>query len=262
MIQMLPKIINVYFHELSESNFERMLKWFLRHNYRFISTKELLDWYSGNLEYSGRLCHISFDDGKRSNMELLQLCEKYNVPITVYVTSSALYSGNFWWEFVKEKYGDFEKFKTYRYDIFNQQINSLKEEFVLERTAFTVDQLIEFAKDSHVTIASHTVNHPILPNVPNEVLEHELTDSRTELEAILGTKIEYFSYPNGSFGEREIEAARKHYKCAFTTEQKYPAKTDDLMLIPRIALTGQYYRNLLKIFRIWQPMKRLIKRTS
>lgn len=257
-----PEIINIYFHELSCADFERMLKWFVNHNYRFISTKELLDWYSGDLNYSGRLCHISFDDGKRSNRELLQLCEKYDVPITVFVATSALHSGNFWWEYVKEQYGNFEEFKSYDYERFKEQIDSLKKEIPLQRTAFTVDELILFAKDPHVTIASHTVSHPILPKVPDDVLELELADSRTELEVILGTKIEYFSYPNGSLGEREVESTRNHYKCAFTTEQKCPAKTDDLMLIPRIALTGQYYRNLLKIFRIWQPIKRLVKRTS
>lgn len=258
-MRLFPKIINIYFHELSEARFERMLRWFIKHNYRFISTKELLDWYSGELTVTGRLCHISFDDGKRSNKNLLRLCEKYNVPITVFVATSALHSGNFWWEYVQKQYGDFEKFKTYEYELFQEKVDALRKEYVLDRTAFTVDELVDFAKDKHVTIASHTVNHPILPKVPDDVLELELADSRSELESILGVKIEYFSYPNGSLSEREVESTRKYYKCAFTTEQKYPAKTDDLMLIPRIALTGQYYRNILKIFRIWQPVKKIIR---
>jgi peptidoglycan/xylan/chitin deacetylase (PgdA/CDA1 family) len=258
-MKLFPKIINIYFHELSEENFERMLRWFVKHNYRFISTKELLEWYLGELTFSGRLCHISFDDGKRSNMNLLHLCEKYNVPITVFVATSALHSGNFWWEYVKKQYGDFEEFKSYEYDLFQEKVDALKKEYSLERTAFTVSELVDFAKDPHVTIASHTVNHPILPQVPIDILEHELIDSRKELEKILGVKIKYFSYPNGSLSEREVEVAKNNYQCAFTTEQKYPDKNDDLMLIPRIALTGQYYRNLLKIFKIWQPIKKIFR---
>ena len=254
-----PEIINIYFHELSAENFERIIRWFVKHKYRFISTKELLDWYSCDLNYKGRLCHISFDDGKRSNRNLLKLCDMYDVPITVFVTTSALHSGNFWWEYVKAQYGDFEKFKSFDYDIFNGKIESLKKKHTINRSSFTIDELCEFAKNPHVTIASHTVNHPILPKVPNDVLEHEMIDSKEELEDILGDKIEYFSYPNGSLGEREIKAARNYYKCAFTTKQKYPSQTDDIMLIPRIALTGQYYRNLLKIFKIWQPIKKLFR---
>ena len=254
-----PEIINIYFHEIPNANFERMLKWFVKHNSRFISTKELMDWYSGDLKYSGRLCHVSFDDGKRSNRGLLQLCEKYNVPITVFVVTSALHTGNFWWEYVEKQYGDFEEFKSYDYDRFKEKIGQLKNEYALDRTAFTVNELVDFAKDSHVTIASHTVSHPILPKVPDDILEHELVDSKEELEDILDDRIDFFSYPNGSLGEREIKASRKYYKCAFTTQQKYPSQTDDLMLIPRIALTGQYYRNLLKIFKIWQPVKKLFR---
>lgn len=258
-----PKIINLYFHQIKPSDFERIINWLLKHNYHFISTDDLMDWYNGKNFGGKRLCHISFDDGKKSNMELVPLLENFHIPITVFVTTDALYSGNFWFEYVRERYGHFEGFKDYPYDKFLSELAMLKNEIKdLPRTALTVDDLVKLSKNKQVTIGSHTVTHPILTSVPDSVLEEELKESKNELIKLLKVKIESFSYPNGSLNTREVEKARLYYKCAFTTKNKYPSRDDDIMLIPRIALSGDYRRNILKIFRIWQPLKKLFNLIS
>lgn len=255
-----PQNIAVYFHDVDVNQFERTIKWFVRHKYRFVSTDELKQWYEGKFNPTQKICHVSFDDGKRSNVNLLGICEKYNVPITICIATGALNSGNYWWEYVKAEKGHFEAFKKYDFDRFNQELKLLKEKYELQRSALSVEELKEFEKSPLVTIASHTVSHYILTVVPENVLETELVESKNELEKLLKKEIDVFCYPNGSFSKREIERARKHYRFAFTTESKYLNRnTDDPMLIPRIALTGKYHRNLLKIFRIWQFFKRFKK---
>lgn len=259
-MNLFPKVITIYFHQISPDDFEHSLKWFIKHHYRFISTDELYQWHSGRLCFKEKVCHISFDDGKRSNLTLVPIIEKYNVPVTVFVATEALHTGNYWWEFVREKYGHFEQFKRRPYDDFIKELSELKVLYTPSRTAMTVDELQEFAKNDLVTIGSHTVTHPILTSVPDDVLEYELKASKEELEKLLGTTIDVFSYPNGNLRKREVELARNYYKMAFTTQSKYPRLSDDLMLVPRIALTSQHLRNLLRVFRVWQPFIKVKRR--
>lgn len=60
------------------------------------------------------------------------------------------------------------------------------------------------------------MSHPILTNCDDEILSYELNSSKAYLENLLHHKIEAFSYPNGNFSNREIEAVKKAgYKNGF-----------------------------------------------
>lgn len=129
----------------------------------------------------------------------------------------------------------------------------------LNRSALTEDEVSRLAVHPLVTIQSHTVTHPILTNCPDDVLKKELSDSKSELEILTGQPVFAISYPNGSLSEREIDAVKRHYSMAFTTEQKNITLSDDIYALPRYALTGQYYRDLLKLWGIWKYLKKLVK---
>ena len=94
----LPQVSSIYFHNPSPELFEVILKWYKRHHYRFLSLEELESLLEAKKNPDDRVAFISFDDGWRSNLNLLTLCEKYNAPITVFVATEPLLSGNFWWE--------------------------------------------------------------------------------------------------------------------------------------------------------------------
>lgn len=68
--------------------------------------------------------------------------------------------------------------------------------------------------------------------------------------------IDAFCFPNGSLSEREIVFAGKEYKYAFTTEQTYPTIGGNLLAIPRIAQSDDYWCNLAKIAGTWNWLKR------
>lgn len=88
---------------------------------------------------------------------------------------------------------------------------------------------------SFMDIESHTVTHPILPNINAEHLEFELTKSKTKLEKILERKVEHFCYPNGSLNE-DVEKAtiKAGYKSAVTTEYGFNNGRTNLFLLKRI----------------------------
>lgn len=88
---------------------------------------------------------------------------------------------------------------------------------------------------SWVDIESHTVTHPILPNVDETQLEFELIHSKERLEKILEREVNHFCYPNGSLNEEVREATIKAgYKSATTTKYGFNNGRSDMFLLKRI----------------------------
>ena len=253
----LTHISSIYFHDPSPELFETVLKWYKKHHYRFISLKELIALLENKVRFQERVAYISFDDGWRSNLELLPLCEKYNAPITVFVATEPLVSGNFWWEYVTKKFGrpTMLTYKKKPEEFFYKDLAKVKESMEMERSAMTIEELKQFAKHPLVTIQSHTVNHPILTNLSDETLKMELIESKRILEELIGYPIYVFSYPNGNVGQREINALKDAGYCyAFTTQaESFDVEKCDPYLLPRMAMNnrGGKYDNLAKLTGIW-----------
>lgn len=258
-------VLSVYFHNPSVKAFEDFILWAKGKGYVFVRLDELLEFIDNGTKPAEKITYISLDDAWRGNIDLLPIAEKYNVPMTIFVPVEPLRDGNFWWEYVG-KVGGFSlvnKFKQLPETEFKSELNKIKESICLERTAMTIDELKKISKHPLVDIQSHSYNHPILTNCTNESLDAELRLSKEELASIIGKEITAFSYPNGSLTNREVEAVRRYYDCAFTTESAYPTVGCDKMLIPRVALTDDYWSNLAKIVKGWNlifKLKRLIGR--
>lgn len=255
-------IHSLYYHNPDMTGFEKMVKYHKRHGYRFISITELYEILLKKESFSEKMAFISFDDGWQGNLRLLTIIEKYNVPICIFVATEPLVSGNFWWEYVtyESGYNQMLKFKKLPYSEFCQQLNGYKQRNPIPRSAMTVEELCTLSHHPLVSIQSHTVNHPILTSCPDDILENELVASKSTLENLTGRNVFAFSYPNGSLTTREIKATMRHYALAFTTEQNHISVNDNLFTLPRYALTGQYYRDLLKIWGIWKRLKSILRR--
>lgn len=253
----LPQVSSVYFHDPSPAVFESVVKWHVKHHYRFIGLNELDALIQSKQQPKERLAFVSFDDGWKNNVDLLPLCEQYQIPITIFIATEAIDSGNFWWEYVTKRYdrNTMLEFKKKPQDIFVSDLEAIKSQVQLERSALTLQQLNELNKHPLVSLQSHTVNHFVLTNTTDEQLEYELTTSKLQLENITGKNITWFSYPNGNVTEREIQALRKTgYRYAFTTQAfEFNAETVNPYLIPRRAINthGGKFENWAKILGIW-----------
>jgi peptidoglycan/xylan/chitin deacetylase (PgdA/CDA1 family) len=85
-------------------------------------------------------------------------------------------------------------------------------------SSVTWDELREM-NAAGLEVGSHTLTHPILTQVSEEQLQREVRESRLQLEARLGQKVDLFCYPNGDYNARvQREVARAGYRCAVTTE--------------------------------------------
>lgn len=255
-------ILSLYFHNPSFDAFEKMILWLQKQGYSFMSSDTLVSYIKGEFIPNEKLVFISFDDGWQKNLLLLPLIEKYGIPVTVFVSTEALNSGNFWWEYARHVGGDSKvlTLKELDEESFNKEIDIMKSQVKLDRSALTIEELKYFVQHPLIEIQSHTHTHPILTNISEDSLNIELQYSKQFLEVNLGTIINKLSYPNGSYENREKVCASKYYECAFSTIQGYPIQGGDLYSIPRIALTDEYWPNLAKINGIWHFVRRIVKR--
>ena len=258
---MKSKLISIYAHQPSAPHFERMLKILSSQGYRFVNLHDVMSWHKDMDQFAGaKLCFISLDDGFASNLKLLDACERYNAPLTIFVTVRPLDVGNFWWRYVYQLTQDHittSEAMQLPYNDFCEIVAKAERLHQLPRVALTREQLRNLANHPLVTIGSHTVTHTILPQMPDDVLEQELRQSKRLIEEITGKACNSFSYPNGSLTQRDVEAVRRVYDVAFSVEQRHPRPDDDLMLVPRIGVTCSPIRDQLKIWGIWPWLKKI-----
>ena len=79
----------------------------------------------------------------------------------------------------------------------------------------TIEEIRELDDRGH-EVSSHSVTHPLLPQLSGADLELELTQSRAHLTSWLGSPPAGFCYPNGDHDDRVTAATRRagyHYAC-------------------------------------------------
>lgn len=256
-------ILSIYFHKPSPKLFTGIIKWLKKNSYEIISLEEFNN--KQIQSENSKIAILTFDDGWRSNLELVPIINKYNIPITIFIATEAIKTGNFWWEYALLKdqqihsginsLNDFKKLDVKEFD---EKINILKREFKLVRKAMTIEELKTISKNKNVTIGAHTVSHPILINCSINRITEELYQSKQDLELWCNMPIKYFSYPNGDSND-QIKSKVKEigYKMAFSTQTDFITDYKfDKYWIPRLSVNdyGGYWENMSKIIGAWQKI--------
>jgi len=79
------------------------------------------------------------------------------------------------------------------------------------------DEVREMAAGG-IEFGSHTATHPILPGLPSDRLDREVSASKWTLETEIGGPVTAFCYPNGDHDEAVVHAVQAAgYTCAVTT---------------------------------------------
>lgn len=101
----------------------------------------------------------------------------------------------------------------------------------MDETVMSEQQIVALDREG-IEVSSHTVSHPLLPNLDDPGLEGELVGSRMRLEEILGHEVSAVSYPYGAYDARVVQAAHKAgYELGFTAEaERVNGHTDRLRI--------------------------------
>lgn len=80
-------------------------------------------------------------------------------------------------------------------------------------------------------IGFHTIDHDLLPGVPDPALEEAVTAGRDRLAAALGVSMDRFAYPHGGADDRtSVAVARAGYRSGWTTTKRTVRPSDQPML--------------------------------
>ena len=171
---------------IAPSRFHRLMRWFKVFGYKTATTAE---WMKNEITEKHVL--FTFDDGYDDlYTELLPLVIEHRHTAIIYLVAERIGESNVW-----------------------DQESGLR-----ARNLLTLDQLREMQKYG-IEFGSHTLTHPWLPDVTDERLRKEVTESKSRLEDLFGIEITSFAYPFGGVDERVRSAVGDAgYKLAFTIE--------------------------------------------
>lgn len=258
-MKFLPNTI-IYFHEVHDQKWLTNILDLLLRNYNIIGLRELENYYYNNIALKNS-CHITFDDGDITFYNnVFPVIKKYKIPISVYVSPlMALEEKNFWFQEIKhyDRNKMFEVIKKVTKQEFESTpsldikaiLKQLKIEIILEiinvyqsetKTLpkapmnMNIKQLNDIKSSGLVDIGAHTLNHPLLVNEKDEIASKEIVKSIDLLSDLLGVNVRHFVYPNGNYGDREINILKeKGIKLAFTIERGKISHLNNPLSIPR-----------------------------
>jgi peptidoglycan/xylan/chitin deacetylase (PgdA/CDA1 family) len=177
---------------VAPADIERQVSWLLKRGYRPLTFIDLVR--AGD---QGKVFAVTFDDAYRSTIEgAFPVLSRLGVPATVYVPTD--YAGSerpMSWPGIEQ--WDDGPYAAELIPMNWEEIGTLAE--------------------AGWEIGAHTLSHPHLPEISDEDLARELTESRRVCEERSGSPCSTLAYPFGEYDARVIEATRKAgYEAACT----------------------------------------------
>jgi peptidoglycan/xylan/chitin deacetylase (PgdA/CDA1 family) len=170
---------------------------------------------------------ITFDDGRRGNVALSELFQRYGLRPALYVCSEPiLTTGRFWF---LEPGVDAQALKK----VSNQErLALLERRHTLSRDDSPARHALDPGEVAEmvplVDFQSHSVSHPILPKCSDTEAEYEIRQSRRDIERLTGRPCEHFSFPNGDYSERDVDLLRRAgYRSARTIDAGWNGPNTD-----------------------------------
>ncbi|MBI1745189.1 MAG: polysaccharide deacetylase family protein [Acidobacteria bacterium] len=98
-------------------------------------------------------------------------------------------------------------------------------------------------------VGSHTQTHTILTGLPADRVEHEIGESKRQLEQQLSTTVRWFCYPNGNFDDRIWKNLARHgFWAACALRYGSNKSANDLTALRRININEAFSADLFGDF--------------
>ena len=241
-----------------------------------VSVNDVLRFVRGETNLPSRAVAITFDDGYLDNYETAApILDATGVPATFYVAVNSIETGRLPWParlryaFFSTRFdhwtdhrginrsltsGEERERTTLRASDYCATLSGgVQEEFLKSVGAelevedqnpgmmMNWDHLRSLAARGHI-IGSHTMSHPNVAQISDEQARFELSESKSRLEAGLGSPVVHFSYPcpalTPHWKASTLEICRElGYKTAVTTDGGAVRKSDDPLRLRRAGPT-------------------------
>ncbi|AWN46888.1 polysaccharide deacetylase [Methylobacterium terrae] len=223
---------------------------------------------------------LTFDDGYRDNLEhAAPVLRRHDAPWTLFVTHDfATGAGRLWWIELERAIGILDRVRLPEVGLdlpvdgaarksaaFAEAYRRLRAgpeadlraatlrlcgqagiaaETIAGELCLTGSELRDLARDEAVTLAAHTLTHPMLAKHDEATARREIVEGRARLAGLLGRVPEHLSYPvgdPGSAGPRDFALAREAgYHTGVTTRpgHLFPVHAAHLHALPRVSVNG------------------------
>jgi peptidoglycan/xylan/chitin deacetylase (PgdA/CDA1 family) len=174
------------YHQIEPILFENHIE-YLEKYYKVVSLDCLHKFYLDGYPLPPNPLFITFDDGWRTNYDLLPFIKKKHIPVTIFLTIGFLGTNRKPAPIsVYNENGSYGKNNEYSLD--------------LKRTMLNVEEIQEMS--NYVNFQSHGVNHHPSTLLSEEDLKLELMDSKQFIEEITGKTVYAFAYPYNRANEK------------------------------------------------------------
>jgi len=198
----------ILYHDILPERFSEHLD-YLEKEYNITHLDVLRDHYLKGTPLPQNSLFITFDDGWKSNYDLLSILQKKKgMPITIFLSTGLIGSNRK--PAPRSMYDNFDANDC----VYEISVNGkIMKEIVLplpempERTMLNIDEIKEMSKI--VNFQSHLVNHHVSTVIPDELLRDEMTRSKETIESITGKQVYAMAYPYNSVDERETQFAKE-----------------------------------------------------
>jgi peptidoglycan/xylan/chitin deacetylase (PgdA/CDA1 family) len=241
--------------ELTPEKFEIIIKFFLSHDYVFLSLDQLEERLRDKRN-KGRFVIFTFDDGYADNLHYaFPILKKNNIPFTIYVaTCFPEKTGILWWyllediivandhldiQMEKKRHSFPCRTEQEKEDTFFRLRSKIMRD--LSRTKFypsigeifspfhmdphektseltlSWEQITQLNQDPLVTIGAHSSNHLSLARLSREEVKKEIIDSKEKIGIQIKKEVRHFAYPYGGESEAGTREFNLVRDCGFKT---------------------------------------------
>jgi peptidoglycan/xylan/chitin deacetylase (PgdA/CDA1 family) len=266
------------YSELSPATFEAQMR-HLKKNYRVISLEQLCSELHDPA--AGHGVAVTFDDGYRGIYDYAYpVLLKYQIPATVFLIAQSMETGQVAWydrvfvslQLLSSDTLDIELDQSRHFALPSAQHRfraaleivvrlrglpdwrrreccaDLEKRVILPETQLAERILnweqVQVMHRAGISFGSHTVTHPVVSRLAVEEMARELTESKKIIEGRLGTPVQDFAFPFGSFDDCGSEAgsqlASAGYRCAVTTVHGVNSVGTDPFALRRVQVGGEH----------------------
>lgn len=203
---------------------------------------------------------ITFDDGHKQNFDIASILKDFQVPATIFLCSGIVNTSRHYWFKANttgqatdelKKLPNQERLKVLSEAGFDQ------ERGFPERQALTKAEIEQMR--SGIDFQAHTVFHPCLPTCEDEESWQEIAQCKETLEQDYQLEINAFAYPNGDYGQREVDFLRKAgYDLAVTVDAGLNSIKSDPFRLKRLSSndTADINELIVKSSGLWSVLKK------
>lgn len=195
---------------VTKDKFREQMTYLKDNGYTVITTETLYNYLSKGDKVPEKSIVITFDDGWKDNYQYaFPILKEFKYPATVFVITEMTKTNH--WLYLSEA------------------------------------EIKEMSKEG-MEIASHTIHHDNLTEIPKDKIKATLEESKSYLEGLIGKPVNTIAYPFGKYNKSVIQATKSAgYTMAFTINSGWANKENSpIYEIKRVYVNGHFDINQFK----------------